>query len=321
MESPCFDDQLSQNGLAPLCRERTTTLQLNLTRRCNLACVHCHVESSPRRHEAMGERVVRRILELISASPSLEALDLTGGAPEMHPSFRELVAGARARGLRVIDRCNLTILYEPGQEDTARFLADQGVEIVASLPCYTRENVERQRGRHVFDRSIEALRWLNRLGYAQSGSRLVLDLVYNPLGASLPPPQAELEARYREELTRLFGIRFNRLYTITNMPIRRFADWLRRRGEYESYGAELVRGFNRAAVPQLMCRSLISVGYEGQLYDCDFNQALGLGPPDGAKTIWDIERLDGLDGSRIATGSHCFGCTAGSGSSCRGALV
>ena len=318
---PSFDHTLRRNGRFPLARETVRTLQVNSTTRCNLACHHCHVESSPKRTEAMDLRTSERVLELLAHSPGVETLDLTGGAPELHAHFRQLVSGARRLGRRVIDRCNLTVLYEPGQEDTARFLAEQEVAVVASLPCYTKQNVEAQRGRHVFDKSIEALRWLNRLGYGQPGSPLVLDLVYNPLGATLPPDQAELERTYHQELRELFGIEFHRLYTITNMPIKRFADMLLRRGEYEAYLSLLVNHFNSASVPHLMCRSLVSVGYDGQLYDCDFNQMLELPLGGSRRSVWDIESLEKLDGESIAVGSHCYGCTAGSGSSCGGTLV
>jgi radical SAM/Cys-rich protein len=221
----------------------------------------------------------------------------------------------------VIDRCNLTILFEPGQEHTAEFLADQQVEVVASLPCYTEENVEQQRGRSVFGQSTDALLWLNELGYAQSGSPLRLDLVYNPLGAFLPPPQKELEERYREELRRRFGIEFHALLAITNMPIKRFAHALRRDGAYEQYMSLLVNHFNPATLPGLMCRSLVSIGYDGRIYDCDFNQMLDLEIPGPAKTIWDLDDLSELKGRPIATASHCFGCTAGAGSSCGGTLA
>ncbi len=305
---------------APLRRDRLTTLQVNLTARCNLACHHCHVESGPLRREALDRRGVERVLELLERNPAVELLDLTGGAPELNPHFRFLVVGARALGRRVIDRCNLTILYEPGQEDTAEFLARHQVEVVASLPCYTKENVEKQRGRHVFDKSIEALRWLNDLGYGREGSPLVLDLVYNPVGAFLPPAQAELEARYREELKRLFGIEFHSLLTITNMPIKRFAHDLHRDGEHEAYMSLLVNHFNPETVPGLMCRSLISVGWDGRLFDCDFNQMLEIEAPGTARTIWDVDDLSQLEGQAIATDSHCFGCTAGAGSSCGGAI-
>jgi radical SAM/Cys-rich protein len=302
-------------------RARVTTLQVNVGRRCDLACHHCHVEAGPKRTEAMDRRSAERVLELLAANPEVELLDLTGGAPELNPHFRLLVEGARRLERRVIDRCNLTILFEPGQEDTAEFLRLHEVEVVASLPCYTAENVDAQRGRDVFSRSIDALRLLNRLGYAQPGSPLVLDLVYNPLGPTLPPPQTELEARYKLELRERFGIEFRRLYTITNMPIRRFAHTLERDGQAEAYMSLLVNHFNPATLDGLMCRSLVSVDWRGRLYDCDFNQMLELPLGGGAKTLWDVEGLDALAGAPIATAPHCFGCTAGAGSSCGGALV
>ena len=260
-------------------------------------------------------------LALLARNPSLATLDLTGGAPELHACFRPLVRGARALGRAVIDRCNLTVLLQPGQEDTAAFLASQRVKVVASLPCYSKENVERQRGRDVFDRSIEALRVLNRLGYAAPGSGLELDLVYNPLGPSLPASQAELESRYREELRTLFDVEFSRLITITNMPIRRFAHALVRDGQHDAYMGLLVDHFNPSTVPELMCRSLLSVRWDGRLYDCDFNQMQGLELGGRPRTIWDVEDLSALEDEQIATASHCFGCTAGSGSSCGGALA
>jgi radical SAM/Cys-rich protein len=261
------------------------------------------------------------VLGLLERSPSVDTLDVTGGAPELNPHFRRLVRGARALGCRVIDRCNLTVLFEPGQEDTAEFLAGQGAAVVASLPCYTRENVERQRGRQVFERSIEGLRRLNRLGYAKRDSGLELDLVYNPLGASLPPDQATLEASYRDELDRNFGIRFDRLFAITNMPIKRFAHALARDGQESAYLSLLVNHFSRETVGSLMCRSLVSVGYRGDLFDCDFNQMLELPLGGAARTLGDIDSLDALEGERIETATHCFGCTAGAGSSCTGALA
>jgi radical SAM/Cys-rich protein len=316
-----FADQLSRVGLPPLARGPVRTLQLNIGLRCNLACHHCHVESGPKRREAMDRRGVERVLELLALNPAVECLDVTGGAPELNPHFRFLVAEARALGRRVIDRCNLTVLFEPGQEDTAEFLAAHGVEIVASLPCYLEENVDRQRGRGVHRGSIEALRRLNGLGYGRPGSPLVLDLVYNPLGGDLPPPQAELEARYREELRARFGIDFHRLLTLANMPIRRFARELARAGQLEAYQALLVNHFNPETLPGLMCRELLSVGYDGRLFDCDFNQALELPTPGPERTIWDLDDLGVLAGRPIATGTHCFGCTAGAGSSCGGALV
>ena len=317
--TPDFPAQLAEAGLA-LRRGPVTTLQVNVGRRCDLACHHCHVEAGPKRREALGERGAERVLALLEAHPALALLDLTGGAPELNPHFRSLVSGARRLGRRVLDRCNLTVLLLPGQEDTAEFLAAEGAEVVASLPCYGPENVERQRGRGVFARSVEALRALNRLGYGLPGSPLVLDLVYNPLGASLPPPEAELEARYRSELREGFGIEFHRLLTLTNMPIRRFARSLARDGQLAAYMGLLVNHFNPETVPRLMCRSLVSVDHEGRLYDCDFNQALGLRMP-GAPTLWEGADFDGLEGRAVATGPHCFGCTAGRGSSCGGALT
>ena len=315
-----FDAHLRAGNGPGLRRERVTTLQLNIGLRCNLACHHCHVESGPKRTEAMDRRGIERILELLEINPQIETLDITGGAPEMHPEFRFLVEGARARGRRVIDRCNLTILFEPGQETTAAFLAEQGVEIVASLPCYDLENVEKQRGRGVYSSSIRALQALNSLGFGGAESDLILDLVYNPVGAFLPASQASLEAEYRAELGDRFDIVFNRLLTITNMPIKRFAHELRRDGQFEAYMDLLVQNFSADNLSELMCRSLISVAHDGTIYDCDFNQALALPMPGERKSIFDIDALGSLEGNPITTASHCFGCTAGSGSSCGGAL-
>ena len=315
-----FGKHLEAMSLGPLRRARVTTLQLNIGLRCNLACHHCHVESGPKRTERLDRAGIDRILELLALNPEVTTLDITGGAPEMHEDFRRLVSGARALGRRVIDRCNLTILFEPGQEDTAEFLADHGVEIIASLPCYSLENVEKQRGRGVFDGSIEALRRLNALGYGKPGTGLLLDLVYNPVGAFLPPAQDQLESDYREALGNRFGIVFNQLLTITNMPIKRFAHELYRDGEYEAYMRLLVDHFNADNVPGLMCRHLISISHDGTIFDCDFNQALELRPPGARRTIYDIERFDDLEGAGITTAEHCFGCTSGAGSSCGGAL-
>jgi radical SAM/Cys-rich protein len=318
--APSFPTALAAAGLAPLRRAPATTLQVNVGLRCDLACHHCHVEAGPKRAEALDERLAARVLDVLAKTPALGTLDLTGGAPELNPHFRTLVRGARALGRRVIDRCNLTVLFEPGQEDTAEFLAGAGVDVVASLPCYTAGNVDAQRGRRVYARSVEALRLLNALGYARPGSGLRLDLVYNPLGPSLPPPQARLEADYRRELAAQ-GIRFDRLLTITNMPIARFARDLARRGESEAYLALLVNHFNPATVDALMCRSTLSVAWDGSLYDCDFNQALAL-PLGGARaSLFELEDVGALAGRPIATAAHCFGCTAGAGSSCGGALV
>ena len=322
---PAFAATLRQHSLLALTREAVTTLQINVGRLCNLACHHCHVEAGPQRTEIMPERVVDRLIALLDLNPTIAVVDLTGGAPEMNPGFRRLVIEARRRHLRVIDRCNLTILLKPGYTDLPEFLAAQDVHLIASLPCYTAANVDRQRGLGVFNGSIEALQRLNALGYGRENSPRRLDLVYNPLGASLPPSQSALEVQYREELGRLFGIEFHHLLTITNMPIKRFATQLAQIGQTDAYMSLLVNHFNPATVPGVMCRSLVSVGWDGQLYDCDFNQMLdiplGASGSTGASTIWDIDAFDRLTGTRIATGQHCYGCTAGAGSSCSGALA
>ena len=316
-----FDRTLAAHGLPPLARAPVTTIQLQIGRRCDLACSHCHVEAGPKRSEAMSRRGVERVLELLAANPRVELLDVTGGAPELHPQFRFLVSGGRALGRRVIDRCNLTVLLEPGQGDTAAFLAEHGVEIAASLPCYEPENVDRQRGRSVFARSIEALRLLNALGYGLPGSSLRLDLVYNPQGASLPPPQGELERQYRETLRERHGVAFHHLLALANMPIKRFAHALERDGQLEPYLTLLADHFNPATVDSLMCRSLISVAWDGRIFDCDFHQMAEIPPTGAMRTIWDSDDLGLLAGCAIATATHCLGCTAGAGSSCGGALA
>jgi radical SAM/Cys-rich protein len=326
MSLPNFTAVLAENGLPELRRAALNTLQVNVGKRCDLACHHCHVEAGPKRSEAMDARTAARVIEVLAAHPELTTLDLTGGAPELNESFRDLVRAARALGREVIDRCNLTVLFEPGQEDTAEFLAEHGVKVVASLPCYTRANVDAQRGKRVFERSIAALRRLNALGYAEPGRGLALDLVYNPLGPSLPPDQGVLEATYRAELYELFGIAFDHLATITNMPIKRFAHALERDGRDAEYMGLLVNHFNPGTLPALMCRFLVSVGWDGALYDCDFNQMLELPlgasfASGGPRTIFELDDLAELEGAPIATDSHCFGCTAGSGSSCGGALT
>ena len=316
-----FGTALQRAGYWPLRRGPVQTLQINVGKVCNQACHHCHVEAGPSRTETMGRATAVRIVELLERSPEVEVVDITGGAPELNPNFRFLVESSRRLGRHVIDRCNLTVLYEPGQEDTAEFLARNQVEIVASLPCYQPENVDRQRGRGVFDRSIRALLLLNELGYGQEDSTLRLNLVFNPGGPSLPPAQEALEASYKEELWSRYGIRFHRLLTLANMPIRRFAEELARSGQSSAYQSLLVHHFNPATIPELMCTSLLSVGYDGGLYDCDFNQMLDLPLMEGSQTLWDLDDLQDLAGRPIATDSHCFGCTAGSGSSCRGSLT
>ncbi len=321
LAEPNFEAELLRRDLAPIQRASVTTLQLNIGLVCNLACHHCHVESGPDRREAMTLEGVLRVLELLERSPSVHTLDITGGAPELHPHFRLLVRNARALGKRVIDRCNLTVFFQPGQQDTPDFLAREGVHVIASLPCYSADNVDRQRGRGVYQESIRALRVLNALGYGNGDERLRLDLVYNPTGAYLPAPQGELEERYRSELDQQWGIRFDSLIALANMPIKRFAHALTRDGEYENYMSLLADSFNPATLPGLMCRSTLSVGWDGQLYDCDFNQALELPLSRETRTIWDISDLETLSGSLVATESHCYGCTAGAGSSCGGSLV
>jgi radical SAM/Cys-rich protein len=316
-----FASHLETRGCGSLRRGEVTTLQLNVGKRCNQACHHCHVDAGPNRTESIDGRVAERVIELLARNPQIEVLDLTGGAPELNEQFRPLVAAARALGRRVIDRCNLTVLFEPRQEDTASLLAAHEVEIVASLPCYTPSNVDRQRGRGVFEASIAALRLLNGLGYGRPGSRLRLDLVYNPLGAALPPAQAELEERYKAELREHHGIEFHRLLTLTNMPIERFARDLERQGRLAEYLSLLVNHFNPATLPGLMCRSLVSIGYDGRVYDCDFNQMLELAAPGPERTIFDLDDFDAFDGRAIATDRHCFGCTAGAGSSCSGSIA
>jgi len=317
-----FEAALARHGLEGLRRAEPRTLQVNVGKLCNQACHHCHVDAGPKRTEIMASATAERVLDLLVTNPGLELLDLTGGAPELNPSFRRLVEGAHALGRRVMVRCNLTVLLVEGMVWLADFYRDHPVALVCSLPCYTADNVDKQRGRGVFAASIEVLQLLNRLGYGCPGSELRLDLVYNPVGAFLPGPQEELEARYREELRRHFGIEFHRLFTITNMPIARFATELRRSGDHDRYMSLLVNHFNATTVPGLMCRHLVSVGWDGRLYDCDFNQMLDLPiGAAGARTIWDLDDVRTLEDERIVTGSHCFGCTAGAGSSCGGALV
>ena len=293
---------------------------MNLGLLCNQACSHCHVESSPLRvRENMDERTARAVLRLLAASPGVRTLDLTGGAPELNPHFRLLVREARAQGMEVIDRCNLTVLFEPGQEDLAAFLASQRVTVVASLPCYSAATVDKQRGDGVFERSIAALRELNAVGYGMPGTGLELQLMYNPAGASLSPAAEGLQAAYQRELSAQFGVSFSRLLTLTNMPIKRFADRLVQSGEMERYMRLLYDSFNPAAAARVMCTGLASVRWDGAVFDCDFNQQLDIGM--GQRTVFDLQSLEELEGCRVATDLHCLGCTAGAGSSCGGALA
>jgi radical SAM/Cys-rich protein len=311
-----FDEKLAEHGLT-LRRGRVETLQVNVGRKCNQACRHCHVDAGPWRTEMISEETVRRVAEWIEEHrPAV--VDITGGAPELSEQFQFLVKAARGAGCRVIDRNNLTILEEEGFEDLPEFLAEHAVEVVASLPCYLPENVTKQRGAGVYDKSIRGLRKLNAVGY---GAKLPLHLVYNPVGATLPGAQAELEADYREALRRDHGIEFTGLYTITNQPIARFADDLQKRGEWDAYLELLANSFNAATVEGLMCRTTISVGYRGEIYDCDFNQMLNLQRRNGRPLfLWDVT-AESLAGEDVMTGVHCLACTAGCGSSCGGAVV
>jgi len=312
---PSFSDFVTrETGEEVLLKRSITLLQLNVGLFCNQACTHCHVESSPKRTEAMSEELADHILKVLAASPSVRTVDITGGAPEMSPQFRKLVRGAHALGVEVIDRCNLTVLLEPGMEWLPQFLADEGVRIVASLPCYSEENVDKQRGNKVFERSIKGLQMLNERGFGMPGSGLHLDLVYNPGGAFLPPSQAALREAYAKQLDDNFGIRFNDLFTMTNMPIKRFADLLAREKRLEEYMHLLVTSFNPATLSEIMCRELASVGFDGHVYDCDFNYALAM-PHGLGINIMELTSLDSLEQAPITTGSHCYGCTAGAGSS------
>jgi radical SAM/Cys-rich protein len=304
-----------------ICRGVLTTLQVNLGYRCNQQCQHCHVNAGPSRKEQMDRENIETVLRFIEAQ-NIQALDLTGGAPELNPHFRELVSRARDMGVHVMDRCNLTILSEPGQEDLAEFLAGHDVEVVASMPCYLKENVDSQRGKGVFERSIDGLRQLNTLGYAQPASRLQLNLVYNPQGPSLPPPQCQLEQDYRQQLESDYGIQFNTLYTLTNMPIQRFGSLLMSKGQLDDYMTLLQGAHQPANLASVMCRSLLSVDWQGYTYDCDFNQMLDmpLGNDPSTRThLGDLLHTD-FEGLPIRVAGHCYGCTAGQGSSCGGAL-
>jgi radical SAM/Cys-rich protein len=298
-------------------RGRTETLQVNLGYLCNQRCLHCHVNAGPTRTEMMPDDILDMIVPVLKTR-GIKTLDLTGGAPEMHAGFKCLVKAARTEGVHVIDRCNLTILSEPGYEDMAEFLAGQQVEVVASLPCYSMDNVDKQRGEGVFDRSIAGLQTLNKLGYGQTGGKLKLNLVYNPQGPSLPPNQQALQADYKRELFEHFGIVFNELFVITNMPIKRFGSTLISKGQFQPYMTLLKENFSANNLKQVMCRSLISVDWQGNLYDCDFNQQLDL-PLNNKPTLKDLLVSD-RDGDAIVVADHCFGCTAGQGSSCGGAL-
>ncbi|MBK7677409.1 MAG: arsenosugar biosynthesis radical SAM protein ArsS [Candidatus Accumulibacter sp.] len=313
---------LDSTTFPALTRRSVETIQVNLGYRCNQSCLHCHVNAGPQRKEEMTSETIDALLDFIAASPEVKVLDLTGGAPELNPHFRRLVVAGRERGLRVIDRCNLTILKEVGQEGLAGFLATHRVELVASLPCYLEENVDRQRGKGSFEGSIRGLQRLNALGYGRPDSGLVLNLVFNPQGPVLPPPQEPLAAAYREHLGQRFGIVFNQLFTLTNMPIQRFGSMLVSKGQFNSY-MRLLRNSHRSEnVEHVMCRNLLSVDWQGYLYDCDFNQQLGLPLGQSRRHRLHITEVNALTLQRypIRVAEHCYGCTAGQGSSCGGAL-
>ena len=318
MVTESFKSRLSQCGVE-LRKREIDILQVNVGKLCNMTCVHCHVEAGPTKtKENMSRETAEAVVRFLDLSGA-KTLDITGGAPEMNPYFKYLVIEAKSRNMRVIDRCNLTIFYKEGMSDLPDFLARHEVEIVASLPCYSEENVDKQRGKGTFNKSVEALKWLNDLGYGRN-KNLVLNLVYNPVGPHLPPAQEKLETDYKQKLYADFGIVFNQLYTITNMPITRYAKYLKAFNQYEAYVELLINSFNPATVEGLMCFNTLSVGWDGRLYDCDFNQMLGMGIRNGRPlTIFDVQPGD-LKNWQVLTGKHCFGCTAGAGSSCQGAL-
>jgi len=316
-----FSDKLGQSGVSQLYRRKLTTLQINVGKVCNQTCTHCHVDAGPDRHESMSYETACQVIGFLAKS-DVKTLDITGGAPEMNPNFRMLVQEAKQLEKQVIDRCNLTILLANGFTDLPEFLAEHQVNIVASLPCYLEENCDAQRGSGVFVKSIEAIRRLNKLGYAQPSSNLHLDLAYNPTGLGLPPEQKELETAYKSELDNRFGIQFNNLFTITNMPVSRFLDDLLRQGKYTEYMEKLINSFNPSNIDDLMCRSLLSVDWNGFIFDCDFNQMLDLAIADGDDRVHISKLTDDLLSNRaIRVANHCYGCTAGCGSSCSGSLM
>ncbi len=312
---------LQKTDFPAITRRRLTTLQANLGYKCNQSCLHCHVNAGPQRKEVMQRETIEDLLHLLQHSTAT-TLDLTGGAPELNPDFRYLVREAGRQGAHIIDRCNLSILSEPGQEDLAEFLAAQRIEVVASMPCYLEENVDAQRGDGVFKKSIKGLRKLNTLGYGQESTGLILNLIYNPQGASLPPPQAALEQDYKKHLFEKYQIQFNSLLTITNMPIKRFGSTLVSRGQFDEYMSLLKGSHSENNLRNVMCRDLISIDWQGYVYDCDFNQMLELPTAIQSRSHTHIRDLidTNIDGQPIMTADHCYGCTAGQGSSCGGAL-
>ncbi|MDX1697730.1 MAG: arsenosugar biosynthesis radical SAM protein ArsS [Thiohalobacterales bacterium] len=317
---PDFNQILDRHGCAPLTRAPLGELQINLGRLCNQACEHCHVDAGPKRTEVMTRDTMQRILAW-SRDHGIKAVDITGGAPEMNPGFRYFVDGFLQQGASVKSRCNLTVLLEPGQEDLARWYADRGIHLICSMPCYSEQNVDQQRGKGTFEKSIQALQMLNELGYGSANGPM-LDLVYNPGGAFLPPDQQQLERDYKIRLYDDFGVRFNSLYVLANLPINRFARYLHNNNQLQSYIELLENAFNPATLSSLMCRHLISVDWRGYVFDCDFNQMLnlGLGDSAGPPLLWELD-ADSLEGRTVRVDGHCLGCTAGAGSSCGGSLV
>ncbi len=302
-------------------RDFLETLQINIGYKCNQACSHCHVNAGPNRKEMMSEEIIKIIPKVIEAN-NIKVLDITGGAPELHPKFKQLITEVKSLGVQIIDRCNLTILTEPGYKDMAKFLALNKVKIIASLPCYSKDNVDKQRGVGVFDKSIQALKTLNSYGYGIENNELILNLVYNPNGPQLPPSQLELEETYRKQLKDRFGIYFTNLFVLANMPINRFADYLTQTGKLKEYSQLLEESYNSDNLQSVMCKKTISVDWKGYLYDCDFNQQLGIKSTGDIKHLRDLlNPLTSLKNNPISVGNHCFGCTAGAGSSCGGELT
>lgn len=314
-----FKAILTQNNIE-LKRKEIETLQINLGKKCNQACIHCHVYGGPDREEMMTKDTVDRILELLVEDENIKTVDITGGAPELNTNFKYLVDKLYELDKTILNRCNLTVLFEKGQEDTPEFLAKRKVQIMASLPCYLEENVDYQRGNNVFKKSISAIKKLNSLGYGKSDTGLILNLVFNPKGGTLPPPQDSLEEDYKKYLKENFDIEFNNLLTITNMPINRFGEVLKKEGKYEEYNKVLIENFNPDTAKNVMCKSLLSISWDGKIYDCDFNQALELPLKNEELSIFNIDKLSDVE-SDISFANHCYACTAGSGSSCTGALV
>lgn len=314
-----FRDMLEKNNLK-LKRKEIETVQINVGKKCNQACSHCHVNGGPNREEIMDKKTMDRILELISKDENIKTIDITGGAPELNPDFRYLVSKLVSLDKVVLNRCNLTVLYEKGQEDTAEFLAEHKVQIMASLPCYLEENVDFQRGNNVFKKSISALKKLNALGYGKDNTSLILNLVFNPKGGTLPPPQTKLQEDYKKYLKENYDIKFNEILSITNMPINRFSETLKKEDKYRDYCGLLIDNFNPSTALNIMCRNLLSISWNGEIYDCDFNQALQISLKSKPLSIWDIESFKDVE-KEIYFDNHCFACTAGSGSSCTGALI